>query len=100
MTLKEQIAWELEVSRSFADAVQHHRKMDITARPFDRIKETIIMSYLSDVQELMELGNIKKANDMVNRVKYITTYETEGSVHNTLLVMDNVDQERIYYVYI
>jgi len=39
----------------------------------------------------MELGNIEKANDMVNRVKYITSYETEGSVHNTLLVMDNVD---------
>lgn len=92
MTLKEQIAWELEVSQSFAEAVRHHRKMDITARPFQRTKETIIMSYLSDIQELMELGNIEKANDMVNRVKYITTYETEGSVHNTLLVLDNVEE--------
>lgn len=84
-----QIAWEKEVSQTFATAVQHHRKMDITARPFARIKEAIIMSYLSDVQELMQMGNIAMADDMVNRVKYISSYETEGSVHNTLLTMDN-----------
>jgi len=91
MTLKEQIAWEREVSESFADAVQHHRKMDITARPFERTKETIIMSYLSDIQELIVL-NPQKAIDMVNRVKYITTYETEGSVYKTLLTMDVVEE--------
>jgi len=91
MTLKEQIAWETEVSESFADAVQHHRKMDITARPFQRIKETIIMSYLSDIQELIVL-NPQKAIDMVNRVKYISSYETEGSVYNTLLRMDAVEE--------
>ena len=62
--------------------------MDITARPFERIKETIIMSYLSDIQELLTL-NPQKANDMVNRVKFIMMSCSEGTVNNTLLTMDN-----------
>ena len=69
-TLKERNEWEAEVKFSFSEAVLHHRSMDVTNRPFARVKETIIMSYLSDIQELMTL-NPQKANDMVNRVKFI-----------------------------
>ena len=83
-----QIAWQKDVSETFATAVQHHLDMD-PDQPFQKVKEAIIMSYLSDVQELMQMGNIAMADDMVNRVKYISSYETEGSVHNTLLTMDN-----------
>ena len=88
MTLKERTEWEAEVKFSFSEAVLHHRKMNITARPFARIKEDIIMSYLSDIQELLTL-NPQKANDMVNRVKFIMMSCSEGTVDNTLLTMDN-----------
>ena len=70
MTIRELGEWQAEVKFSFSEAVLHHRRMDVTARPFQRIKEDIIMSYLSDIQELTTL-NPQKANDMVNRVKFI-----------------------------
>ena len=70
MTIKELGEWQAEVKFSFSEAVLHHRRMNVTARPFQRIKEDIIMSYLSDIQELTTL-NPQKANDMVNRVKFI-----------------------------
>ena len=79
MTLKERNEWEAEVKFSFSEAVLHHRKMDVTTRPFARVKETIIMSYLSDIQELLTL-NPQKANDMVNRVKFIMLCCSEFTV--------------------
>ena len=79
MTLKERTEWEAEVKFSFSEAVLHHRRMDVTSRPFQRIKEDIIISYLSDIQELMTL-NPQKANDMVNRVKFIMMSCSEFTV--------------------
>lgn len=70
MTIKQLTEWQNEVKFSFSEAVLHHRRMNVTARPFHRIKEDIIMSYLSDIQELMLLDP-QKADDMVSRVKFI-----------------------------
>lgn len=79
MTIKELGEWQADVKFSFSEAVLHHRRMDVTARPFQRIKEDIIMSYLSDIQELTTL-NPQKANDMVNRVKFIMKSCSEFTV--------------------
>ena len=79
MTIKELGEWQAEVKFSFSEAVLHHRRMNVTARPFQRIKEDIIMSYLSDIQELTTL-NPQKANDMVNRVKFIMMSCSEFTV--------------------
>ena len=84
MTLNERVAWEKEVSQSFADAVRFYQKKDITDRPFDRTKELIILDYLIDTQELIQLGNLDKANDMLERVKFIMQCETALTVENTL----------------
>jgi hypothetical protein len=81
MTLKERTEWEAEVKFSFSEAVLHHRKMDPRRRAFDSIKEDIIMSYLSDVQELITF-NPQKANDLVNRVKFIMISCGPGTVNN------------------
>ena len=77
--LIERAEWEAQVKFDFSEAVLHHREMNVTARPFARIKENIIMSYLSDIQELMTL-NPQKADDMVSRVKFIMMSCSEFTV--------------------
>jgi len=84
MTLNERVAWEKEVSQSFADAVRFYQKRDITTRPFDRTKERVLVDYLIDTQELIQLGNLDKANDMLERVKFIMQCETALTVRDTL----------------
>lgn len=84
MTLNERVEWEKEVSQSFAESVRFYQKRDITTRPFDRTKELVVLDYLIDTQELIQLGNLDKANDMLERVKFIIQCETALSVRDTL----------------
>jgi len=87
-TLNERIVWEETVKDEFCAAVLHEYDMSLTSSPFEVVKENIIISMLSDVQELIDLGLSDKATDMVNRIKFVTRCVNEYHVADYQFYLD------------
>jgi hypothetical protein len=70
MSINDRFEWQEEVEAHFEEGMTFLRETDIIDRPAERYKEKLLVSYLSDVQELIAL-NPSKASEHINRIKYM-----------------------------
>ena len=70
MSINDRFEWQEEVEAHFEEGMAFLRENDIVDRPAERYKEKLLVSYLSDVQELIAL-NPQKASEHINRIKYM-----------------------------
>ncbi len=82
MSINDRFEWQEEVEAHFEEGMAQLKDFDVGVRPQvgpprpapcgsdARYKEKLLVSYLSDVQELIAL-NPQKASEHINRIKYM-----------------------------
>ena len=70
MSLNERKKWQEDVDAHFQEGMALKREMSVVNKPDARYKEELLVSYLSDVQELIAL-NPQKAHEHINRIKFM-----------------------------
>ena len=68
--LNERKKWQDDVEAHFQEGMAHLKDFDVIDRPNARYKEKLLVSYLSDVQELIVM-NPEKASEHINRIKFM-----------------------------
>lgn len=82
MSINDRVKWQEEVEAHFEEGMAQLKDFDVGVRPQvgppgrgpcvsdARYKEKLLVSYLSDVQELIAL-NPSKASEHINRIKFM-----------------------------
>ena len=70
MSINERIKWQEEVESHFQEGMNRLKDFDVSDMTDDGYKEKLLVSYLSDVQELIVL-NPEKASEHINRIKFM-----------------------------
>jgi hypothetical protein len=68
--LNERIKWQEEVEAHFQEGMERLKDFGGSDMTDDGYKEKLLVSYLSDVQELITL-NPSKASEHINRIKFM-----------------------------
>jgi len=70
MSINDRVKWQEDVEAHFEEGMAQLKDFDVVDRPPARYKEKLLVSYLSDVQELIAL-NPQKASEHINRIKFM-----------------------------
>jgi hypothetical protein len=71
MSINDRVKWEEEVEAHFKESMAFLSQAEQAADlPAARLKEKLLVMYLSDVQELIAL-NPQKASEYINRIKFM-----------------------------
>ena len=70
MSINDRVKWQEDVEAHFAEGMAQKKEFSVTNKPDARYKEELLVSYLSDVQELITL-NPQQANEHINRIKFM-----------------------------
>ena len=70
MSINERIKWQEDVEAHFEEGMALKKELSVYNKPDARHKEELLVSYLSDVQELIAL-NPQKASEHINRIKFM-----------------------------
>jgi poly(3-hydroxybutyrate) depolymerase len=68
--LNERKIWQEEVESHFQEGMAHLKDFHGSDMTDDGYKEKLLVSYLSDIQELIVL-NPEKASEHINRIKFM-----------------------------
>ena len=66
--------WEIDTTKQFYGSMVEMRKAEgqtVEALDSNLMKERLITSLLSDVQELIDLNKPEEAKELINKVKYM-----------------------------